>query len=389
MREPSAMRIGVLTTGRQDWGILRSTCLALRADPAFDSRLIVGGMHTSRRFGKTIDLLEAEGFNAAAVLPFIRDDATQTTAEECGEAMRLLEVALVPLSLDALLLVGDRYETLAAAMTAMLARVPLIHVHGGEETEGAFDNAFRHAITKLSHLHLVSHPVHAARVVALGEDPASVHVVGAPGLDNALRRDLPTRTDLERELGIELRAPVVLVTLHPSTLGDDPRAEAEAVAQAMDQVPATYVVTLPNSDPGNSITRNVLSTAATRPGRIAVDALGERRYWGLLRIADAVLGNSSSALIEAPVFALPAVNVGIRQRGRLRGANVIDVAAHSTVVVAGIRQALDPEFRNRITDASKLFGDGHAAERIVRILKAWTPPHPPRKAPIRVSVDPR
>ncbi len=382
------MRIGVLTTGRQDWGILRSTCLALRADPHFQLVLLAGGMHCSARFGHTLDLLRAEGFTVDAELPFLKDDGPQTIAEECGEAMRLIEAALTRLAPDALLLLGDRYETLAAAMTATLTRVPVVHLHGGEETEGAFDNAFRHAITKLSHLHLVSHPLHAARVRALGEAPESVHVVGAPGLDNARRADLPTLAELQSTLRIPLPRPIVLVTLHPTTLGDDPASEAAAVTSAMDRVNATYVVTMPNSDPDNAITRAALKAAAARPGRVAVDALGDRLYWGMLREADAMLGNSSSALIEAPVFRLPVVNVGMRQRGRLRAANVIDADADADAITAALGRALDPSFRASLSGQGP-FGDGRAAEGILAVLKTWTPPRPPRKPPVPVALDPQ
>ncbi|MEP6651744.1 MAG: UDP-N-acetylglucosamine 2-epimerase [Myxococcales bacterium] len=376
------MRIAVLTTGRQDWGILRSVCVALRSDPAFQFRLIAGGMHYSARHGRTASLIEQQGFTIDEALPFTSNDGDQTAAQECGAMMPLLERALRRLSAQALLLIGDRFETLAAAMTAALVRVPVVHLHGGEQTQGAVDDLFRHAITKLSHLHFVSHPSHAARVVAMGEDPKTVHMVGAPGLDNAHRIDLPTREDLERHLGIPLKAPVVLVTLHPATLGDDPALEATAVAAAMDEVPATYVITLPNSDPGNEITRAILMSAAAQPGRIAAQALGEARYWALLRLADAVLGNSSSGLIEAPVYALPAVNVGRRQLGRLRGANVIDVVADKDAIVTGLRRALGAEFRISIKGTVSPYGDGHAGERIRDVLVRWTPPQPPVKAPV-------
>lgn len=376
------MRIGVLTTGRQDWGILRSTCLALRNHPNFDLRLLAGGMHYSSRFGRTVTLIESDGFTVDQALPFTGEDPAQTAAEECGTMIPLLEKALRSSSVEALMLVGDRYETLAAAMTAALSRVALIHLHGGEQTQGAIDDVFRHAVTKLSHLHLVSHPDHAARVVAMGEDPATVHVVGAPGLDNGVRDDLPARDELERHLGMALQPPVVLVTLHPATLGDDPAREAAAVVGAMDQVPATYVITLPNGDPGSAVTRASLLGAAAKPGRIAAEALGERRYWGLLRMADAVLGNSSSALIEAPLFALPAVNVGRRQLGRLRGANVIDVNAEQTSVVEGLRRALSADFRRSIAGTTSPYGDGRAGERILKVLAGWTPPRPPIKAAV-------
>lgn len=380
------MRLAVLTTGRQDWGSLRSVCAALREDPAFDLRLLVGGMHVSARFGRTVRLIEGEGFVPAALLPWIPDRGDAPAAEQAAVALRLCAEALRRERPDALLLLGDRFETAAAALAATLCLVPIVHLHGGEETEGAFDNALRHAVTKLAHLHLVSHPAHAARVIAMGEAPGAVHTVGAPGLDGARRIDLPDRGALEASLGLPLSAPVVVVTLHPATLGGDPGAEAAAVVAAMDAVPATYVVTLPNADPGHEAIRTALRAAAGRPGRVAVEALGEKTFWGLLAHADAVLGNSSSALIEAPALGVPAVNVGDRQKGRLRGKNVIDAVADTPAIVGALRRALDPQFRRAIGSEGSPYGDGRSGARIVDVLRGWRPPVPPRKPAVAGAV---
>lgn len=373
------LRLAVLSTGRQDWGILRSTCLALRDAPAFDLRLMVGGMHCSERFGHTVDAVRADGFAPCETLTWIPDDRPSSAHEQAGTALAAIGAALERQQPDALFLVGDRFETAGAALAATLVALPIVHVHGGEESEGAFDNNFRHAITKLSHLHLVSHPAHRDRVIAMGEDPDSVHVVGAPGLDNAHRSDLPARAELEEGLGLKLESPVVIVTLHPATLGGDPGREARAVAAALDAVEATYVITMPNTDPGHEAIREVLTSAGRRPRRVAVDALGARRYWGMLRLADAVLGNSSSGLIEAPVLDVPAVNVGERERGRLRGPSVIDAPADPGAIVAALRRALDPRFRAGLLGTASLFGDGRAAERIRDVLASWRPPRPPVK----------
>jgi UDP-hydrolysing UDP-N-acetyl-D-glucosamine 2-epimerase len=371
--------IAVLTTGRQDWGILRSTCALLRSDARFALSLWSGGMHESAKFGRTGDDIVREGFVIERRMAWL-DDTSETAAhvqasralEHVGNALRTPP--------DALLLAGDRIETASAAMAATLARVPIIHLHGGEETEGAFDNALRHAITKMSHLHLVSCEAHARRVTQMGEPSSSVHVVGAPGLDNLHRNDIATRADLEQSLGIALESPLVVVTLHPSTLGADAQLEAEAVAGALDDVDATYVITLPNADPGNAATRAVLSAAVERnpKKRIAVESMGERRYWGIMRAADAMLGNSSSALVEAPAVHLPAVNVGDRQRGRVRGENVIDAPPDRKLVATALRHALSPEGRARAKGPSP-FGDGKSAPRIVEVLAQWTQPQPPVK----------
>ncbi len=379
--------IAVVTTGRQDWGILHSTAAAIRAHPGLELRLLVGGTHLSTRHGHTIDDVRADGFEPDVILPWPGDDdatADPPAATQAATTLEAVGTALRQAPPDALLLVGDRLETAAAALAATLERVPIIHLHGGEQTLGAFDDALRHAITKLSHLHLVSHEEHAGRVLAMGEDPGSVHVVGAPGLDASVREELPSRADLARDLGLALDAPVVLVTVHPTTLEQDPSAAAKAVVAAMDAVEATYVITLPNADPGGDAVRDLLGVAANGPGRVAVDALGERRYWGLLRIADAMLGNSSSALIEAPAVDLPAVDVGDRQAGRRAGANVLHAPADPRLVADALREALDPATRSRVAAARPALADGRAGQRIADIIAAWPPPRPPRKPPTTV-----
>ncbi len=378
------MRIAVLTTGRQDWGILRSTCLLLASDARFDLRVLAGGMHCSAAFGDGLRSLAAEGVTVVEKLQWINDAGTTSAAQQAGEALVQVMGALERQKPDALLLVGDRFETLSAAHAATLARVPVVHLHGGEETAGAIDNSLRHAITKLAHLHLVSHRDHAARVVALGEASAAVHVVGAPGLDNTHRSDLPGREALEADLGIPLRSPLVVVTLHPATLGGDPALELSAVCEAMDAVDATYVITLPNSDPGNEVLRAGLRKAALHGQRVVADALGERRYWALMRLADAVLGNSSSALIEAPIMRLPAVNIGERQRGRLRGDNVIDAEPSGPAITAALQRALSTGFRAGLSPTGP-YGDGRSAPRIINALAEWKIPVPPTKPLIPVS----
>lgn len=379
-------RIAVLTTGRQDWGILRSVCAAVRAEPSLELALVAGGMHLAPRHGATIDLLGADGFMPTAALRWLpATDAADPPAE--AQAAAALEQVAAFLRADrpaALVVVGDRLETAAAALAATLVGVPLVHLHGGEQTLGAFDDQLRHAITKLAHLHLVSHEEHRLRVIALGEDPASVHVVGAPGLDNLARADLPDRAALAADLGLALEPPVVVVTVHPETLAAAPAATARAVAAAMDAVPATYVVTLPNTDPGADEVATIMEAAAGAPGRTGVRALGERRYWGLLRLADAVLGNSSSGIIEAPALRLPTVNVGDRQAGRRREGNVLDARADADAVAAALRRALEPAFRVAIPGPEPRLVDGRAGERAARIIAGWQPPDPPRKPPVAV-----
>lgn len=380
--------IAVLTTGRQDWGILRSTCVAIRATDGLALRLLAGGMHLSPRYGSTLQHVRADGFEPDALLPWLPDDGGRdpSAAEQAAGALAAVGHELERSLPDALLLVGDRFETAAAAIAATVNRVPIVHLHGGEQTGGAFDDPLRHAITKLAHLHLVSNDEHARRVIALGEDPASVHVVGAPGSDAAFRDDLPDRAALEADLGLELEPPVVVVTVQPATLEADPAAVAGPIVEAMAAVPATYVITLPNADPGSAAVRDALEVAASaQPGRrVAVEALGARRYWGLMRLADAMLGNSSSGLVEAPVVGLPAVDVGDRQLGRSHGSNVIHAPASSAGVAAALREALGPTAHERARASRPELADGRVGERVAHIIAAWQPPVPPRKSPIAV-----
>jgi UDP-N-acetylglucosamine 2-epimerase (non-hydrolysing)/GDP/UDP-N,N'-diacetylbacillosamine 2-epimerase (hydrolysing) len=380
--EPDPVRsLSVLTTGRQDWGILRSTCLAIRDETSIRLDVVAGGMHLSEAHGATIERIREAGFEPSR-LAWVAGDEPATA--EASQALRAVGDHLRATRPDALLLVGDRYETAAAALAATLERVPIAHLHGGEQTLGAFDDQLRHAITKLAHLHFVSSEANRRRVIAMGEDPASVHVVGAPGLDNAFRSDLPDRAALAADLGLGLEPPVVLVTVHPATLDADPAGTARAVATAMDAVPATYVVTLPNVDPGADEVAATMRASADGPRRLSVRALGEAGYWGLLRVADAMLGNSSSGLIEAPAMGLPVVNVGDRQAGRDRGSNVIDVRADPDAVADALRGALAPGFREGIAAAAGDAPDGRAGARVAHIIAAWRPHRPPRKPPIRV-----
>jgi UDP-hydrolysing UDP-N-acetyl-D-glucosamine 2-epimerase len=370
----SPLRLAVLTTGRQDYGILRSTLLALRGASDFDVAVLAGGMHMSARFGLTIDACARDGIPVAAALDFQADPPDPPG--DAGRALTQVAAALDGLGIQALLLVGDRSETAAAALAATIARVPIAHMHGGEESEGAIDNALRHAITKLSHLHLVTHPLHGRRVVQMGEDPARVVVVGAPGLDNQFRDDLPDRAELEARTGLRLDPPVVLVTHHPATLGADPACEVAAIAAAMETVEATYVITAPNADRGSDTIRAFWERwVADRPRAVLVPALGERVYWGILHHTAALLGNSSSGMIEAADACVPSVNVGDRQKGRLCAESVLHAPAEPGL----IREALERALRDPPPPVP-LFPPGPAAPRVVAALKAWARSRTMRKS---------
>lgn len=379
---PELRHLVTLTTGRQDYGIMRSSLLALRNHRSIRSEIWAGGMHLSPLFGETVNMIDADGLTVSRRLPFLRE--ASDVAADSARALGTVGAALGEARPDALMLLGDRTETLAAAVAATIAGVPLVHLHGGEETEGAIDNACRHALTKLAHLHLVSHEVHGRRVAQMGEVADSIVVVGAGGIDNYYRDDLPDRPALERMLKLRLMDPVVLVTLHPTTLGGDPGAEARALTEAMGQVDASYVLTLPNADEGASAIREqFISWGKRRERVVVVEALGERNYWGLLKLAAAVLGNSSSGVLEAPATGTWTINVGDRQLGRMRYGRVLDVPADSAAIVAALVRALAEGRGEMPTDG---YPQGPAWPRIVAALEAWDVPAPPRKRFVDVLV---
>lgn len=373
------LRLAVLTTGRQDWGLLRPLCEGLAGDQSFELLLIAGGMACSKAHGCVLDQILDEGFEVAAEIRWPVGDTD--AAVQASRALELVAAELRRIKPDALILLGDRFETASAALAATLELVPLVHLYGGEETEGAFDNSLRHCITKLSHLHFVSHKTYARRVIQMGEHPQRVHVVGSLGVDNALNARKSSRVELEARLGIQLKHPVGVVTLHPTTLArsSDP-VELHAVIAAIESFPATWIVTLPNADPGGEAIRNAfLSLAERQPNVVAVSALGDKHYLGLVGLADFVLGNSSSGMTEAPAFRVPTINVGDRQRGRLRCASILDVPPEAADVLAAVEHCLTPEFRRIVDDMPQLFWGVSAVARILAILRAWRPPEPPRK----------
>ena len=364
-------RIAVLTTGRQDYGVLRSTVHSMHNDPAFDMRLWVGGMHLKERFGTSRDFIHSEGIPIAQELDFLGEPPN--LIEDSSRAMTMVGNVLVSESPDALLLVGDRSETLSAGMAATLATVPIIHLHGGEETEGAIDNVMRHALTKLSHLHLVSHPSYGKRVEQMGEDPENVVVVGAPGLDNRFRDDLPSVNELEDFLGLSLEGPVVLVTVHPTTLGlKDPVSEVMAVSDAMDKVEATYVVTLPNSDSGGAAIRDYwINWSKDRENVSLKEVLGAGRYWSLLNYTKVMLGNSSSGMLEGPSAGANVINVGDRQFGRLRNSRIRDVGVNSAEITRLLEEAIQKDWLLEGEMRDWDFDERLVSQRIIEAIGKW------------------
>jgi UDP-hydrolysing UDP-N-acetyl-D-glucosamine 2-epimerase len=366
-----ARTVGVVTVARSDYGHLVPLLEALRDRPGLALQLYVAGGHLSARFGRTVDAIERDGWPITARVETVgASDAAVDVAAGTGAGVAGFARAFAAGRPALIVLLGDRLEMLAAAVAALPLTIPVAHLHGGEITEGAIDEQARHALTKLAHLHFPAAEVYARRLLQMGEEPWRVHCVGAPGLDRLARLPVVSRAELARRIGLPLRRPTLLVTFHPVTLEPgEAGAQAEELAAALASVEGDVVITYPGADAGHVAVIDRLGTlAAVRPGTRVVPALGEEGYGALLREADVMVGNSSSGLIEAPTFGLPAVNVGIRQRGRLRAANVIDVGYGREEIAAGIRRALEPGFRESLRGLVNPYGDGRAAPRITEVL---------------------
>jgi UDP-hydrolysing UDP-N-acetyl-D-glucosamine 2-epimerase len=366
-----------VTTSRSEYGILRPVLRRMDADPELDLLLIVSGSHLGAGH-HSLDEIERDGIPIAARIELFesgRDDDPAAFAAAIGRGLERFALVFADLRPELVLIVGDRAELLAVAAAALPQRIPLAHVHGGEVTEGAFDELTRHALTKLSHLHFASTEEHARRIRQLGEEPWRVVVSGAPALDALHEFAAIEDLELERLIGMSVERPTLLVTYHAPTLeAADVREGATALLTAVARSGLPVVLTHPNADPGGAAIAELIDEfAASRADVRAVPSLGADAYAALLRRVVAVVGNSSSGLIEAPTFELPVVNVGSRQDGRLRAANVIDVGVSAEEIADGIRRALSPGFRASLAGLVNPYGDGRASERIVDTLKRVEP----------------
>jgi UDP-hydrolysing UDP-N-acetyl-D-glucosamine 2-epimerase len=335
--------------------------------------LFVTGMHLSPTFGRTVEQIEADGFAPAALVPSLVDgDSPEAIAASIGRGTEGFARTLASTRPDLLLVLGDRFEMHAAALAALPFTIPVAHISGGDVTEGAIDDALRHSMTKLSHLHFVANEEAGRRVRQLGEEGWRVHVTGDPAVDHVRTTLVPAPAETRARFGLETNLPALLVTYHPVTLEyGQTRVQVEALLEALDGLDAQILFTYPNADTAGRVIIDAIETfVRTRRRTTLVMNAGRIGYLGLLATVDAMVGNSSSGLIEAPSFELPVVNVGIRQRGRVRGANVIDCPPEVAAIRAAVTRALTPAFRGTLAGMPNPYGDGHAAERIVDLLAA-------------------
>ena len=370
-------KICIVTGTRAEYGLLYWLMKEIGADPDLQLQIIATGMHLSPEFGLTYQQIEADGFTIdAKVEMLLSSDSPVGIAKSMGLGVIGFADALDRLKPDILVVLGDRFEILAAAQTAMVARIPIAHISGGEVTEGAFDESIRHAITKMAQWHFVAAESYRKRVIQLGETSDRVFNFGAPGLDHLQRLEWMDRPSLEESLAIKLDPPVFLVTYHPATLSQQkPIAAMNELLAALDEFPqATIIFTYPNADTGGRALIGRLDQwiAANKHRAKAFVSLGQQRYLSLMREIDIIIGKSSSGLTEAPALKKATVNIGDRQKGRLKASSVLDAEENKNAIVVAINKALSADFRADLSATESLYGSGDVSRRVKNTLKTVT-----------------
>lgn len=369
-------KIAVITSTRAEYGLLYPLIAQMRADPAFDVQLLVSGTHLLEQFGNTVDYIRADGVPIAETIPILAEDFAgdeAQAADAVAKAVHLSTGIFLRERYDAIVVLGDRYELLGFCTAAVLCRIPIVHIHGGEITEGAIDDKIRHAVTKLASVHFPSVQEYADRIIQMGEDPKRVYPVGALGIDNIMRADYLAKEELLRELGISTDLPLAAVTYHPVTSlsPSEGITEIRQVLEALLETGVYSIITMPNSDVGGmELYREILQYVGNYGDRMTLQkSLGQVRYLSLLRCADIMVGNSSSGILESASFALPTVNIGDRQKGRMAPANVISCSCRTDEICRAIRSGLSQQFRESLRGYRNPYGDGKTAKRIVSVLK--------------------
>ena len=372
-------RIAIVTSTRADWGLLRDIAGALRHSGRADISIIATNMHLDPAYGMTVDEIVADGFDIAARVEMTpASDSPADTARGTARCLSGMADAFESIRPDMLLLLGDRYEMLAVATAATIMRIPIVHIAGGEISEGAFDDCIRHAITKLSSLHLTATEPYRNRVIAMGENPSLVINTGAIGVSNLTREPVIPKHALERSIGIEITPGTLLVTLHPATLDTVPaRERCRAMLDALDYFPESHIIfTYPNNDPeGKAIIDLINDYARHNPGRaVVVPSLGRKRYLSALHYVSAVVGNSSSGIVEVPSMHIPTVDIGIRQQGRIAATSVLHCNPDTQAIASAIASALSPQGQRAAAEARNPYYKPDTLQTIVNAVLT-TPIH--------------
>ena len=362
----------VVTGTRAEYGLLRWVMEGIRTRSDLKLQIVATGMHLSPEFGLTYRDIEHDGFRIdRRVETLLSSDTAVGVAKSMGLGLLGFADALAELRPDILVVLGDRFETFSAAAAAMVARIPIAHIHGGETTEGAIDEPIRHSITKMSQFHFVAADAYRRRVIQLGEDPATVFLVGSLGVDSVKKLPLLDHTALEASLGVRMAERNLLITFHPVTLedGTSETQMAELLAVLATLRETRLIFTLPNADTdGRILATQVRAFVAGHDNARVYTSLGQLRYLSCMQFVDGVIGNSSSGIIEAPSLGAGTVNIGDRQRGRVKAGSVIDCAPTRESIDAAITRLYSPDFRDSLRTATNPYGQGGAAEQIVELL---------------------
>jgi len=367
-------KICVVTGNRSEYGLFRPLIVKIKADKVFDLKLLVTGAHLSPEFGTTLKEIVNDGYRISGKVDIRLDKDTEVgICRSIGIGVTGFSKVLKRLSPDCIILLGDRFETFACAIAAHVLRIPICHIHGGELTEGALDDAFRHSITKMSVLHFPSTEVYRRRIIQLGELPNSVFNVGALGIDNIMNLKLFKKDELEKQLGFTFKKRNILVTFHPVTLENNSAgAQFKELLKAIDNFDDLGVIfTKPNPDAGNREISKLIDAYVRKNLHKAAsfDSLGILRYLSTMQFVNAVVGNSSSGIIEAPSLGRPSVNIGDRQKGRIKPDSVINCAPTEEEITLALKKAFSSKFADFCKTVRNQYGDGHAAGRISRVIK--------------------
>ena len=365
--------IGVVTIGRSDYGIYLPVLKKIRSNPLLRLRLIVGGMHLEPKFGNTIENIVRDEFQIDAEVRFsYSGDTPNSIAKTIGGAVAAFSETYAKKRPDILLVLGDRFEMHAAVLAALPFNIPIAHIHGGELTLGAIDNALRYSISACSHLHFVATEEYKRRLEQIGEEPWRVVFSGAPALDSLQETSLLSLSELSRRFELALNDKPLLVTFHPVTLEyEQTEFQMTQLLKAVNEFKQPIVFTAPNADTGNGVIWKMINSYVQENKRAhLVKNFGSENYFSMMAVSLAMVGNSSSGLIEAPSLQLPVVNIGTRQEGRIRAKNVIDVGCSTQEIAEGIRKAISPQFRSSLQGMSNPYGTGRASEVIVSHLES-------------------
>lgn len=366
-------KIGVLTATRAEFGLLKPLIKRLMQEDFCEVKVLVTGAHLSPAFGNTYKEIEEAGIPISEKIECVSDgDSPIDISHNMAMAMTGFGKYFAENKLDLLIVLGDRYETMAVCVAAMNAEIPIAHIHGGEATEGLIDEAIRHSITKMSQLHFVCTEVYRNRVIQMGEQPDRVYNVGALAVENTKNTDFISKEDLGSELGIDLSKDYAVVTFHPVTLEENSGVEQfDELLGAMDDLQnMSYIITKANADAGGRhINKKIDEYAEKRNNVVAVTSLGVRRYLSAVKECSVVIGNSSSGITEAPCLHVPTVNIGDRQRGRLMPESVLCCDPNKNAIVDTIKKAISDDFREKVKNMTNPFGDGDTSERITEIIR--------------------